>query len=70
MRFAMTARTLARDETEGREPTEMTTRNIQKVTRYRANGDSELSSMVDKIKNLEMGDRSTSSVEKRWGGAV
>jgi large subunit ribosomal protein L17 len=71
MRFAMTARTIARERGEGRELGEMTTRNIEKVTRYRLDGESELEKMVGKISGLEIGERNdVVSDEKRWGGKV
>lgn len=71
MRFAMTARTIARERGEGRELGEMTTRNIEKVTRYRPDGESELEKMVGNISELEIGERNDAvSDEKRWGGKV
>ena len=71
MRFAMTARTVARRRGEGVEINEMTARNIEKVTRYRPNGEKELESMVEKLNKLEVGERSNStSDEKRWGGKI
>jgi hypothetical protein len=65
MRFAMTARTLARLEEEGKEVNEMTQRNVEKVTQFRQGGEDALRDMVEKMKDLEVGDRST-PLEKRW----
>lgn len=71
MRFAMTARTIARDRGEGRKPHEMTARNIDKVTRYRPDGEADLESMVEKIRELEMGERDPAvNDEQRWGGKI
>ncbi|KUJ15619.1 ribosomal protein L17 [Mollisia scopiformis] len=71
MRFAMTARTIAKDRAEGQESTEMTDRNVEKVTRYRPDGEKDLESMVAKLSNLKVGDRSNASTdERRWGGDV
>lgn len=57
MRFAMTARTIARCRGEGKDINEMTQRNIDKVTRFRPSGGSQLESMVNKLNNLEIGAR-------------
>jgi len=57
MRFAMTARTVARIREEGREVDEMTARNIEKVTRYRPKGQKALEEMVKKMKTVRIGDR-------------
>jgi len=71
MRFAMTARTIAACRGEGRDINEMTARNIEKVTRYRQNGEDELETMVEKLSELEVGVRDNAvSSEKRWGGQV
>ncbi|WPH00929.1 Hypothetical protein R9X50_00376300 [Acrodontium crateriforme] len=53
MRFAMTARTIARTRTRGQEINDMTAANIAKVTRFRPNADQELEEMVAKFENLE-----------------
>lgn len=71
MRFALTARTIVRERGEGKEAGEMTARNIDKVTRFRPNGEQELEEMVQKIKDLEMVERvDAGNEEKRWGGKV
>jgi len=69
MRFAITARTIAKREADGIEMNEITARNIEKVTRYRKNGEAELEKMVQKMKGLHMEPRSNATnEEKRWGG--
>lgn len=71
MRFAMTARTLARVEEGGKEVNEMTAKNIMKVTRYRESGEDELRRMVDDLRDLEIEDpKREKGLEKRWGGRV
>lgn len=71
MRFAMTARTIARQRSEGLESNEMTLRNVQKVTRYRQGGKEELEKMVAKMSTLEVKERDdAASEEARWGGKV
>lgn len=71
MRFAMTARTLARQRAEGLGQNEMTSRNVQKVTRYRPEGAKDLETMVEKMGTLEVKERNDSaSKEARWGGTV
>lgn len=51
MRFAMTARTVARCRANGHDLNEMTQRNIEKVTRYRPTGKDDLKEMVENFKN-------------------
>ncbi len=71
MRFAMTARTVAHFRGEGIELNEMTTKNIQKVTRYRKGGEKDFEEMVEKINKLKVGERSNATDdERRWGGDV
>ena len=71
MRFAMTARTIARERGEGMEMNEMTRLNMEKVTRYRPNGKKDLENMVEKMRKLKVGTRNNAvSSEKRWGGSV
>lgn len=64
----MTARTLAKIQAEEREVNDLTARNIDKVTRYRKDGEEALEQMVQKIRHLEVGDRT--APEKRWGGRI
>ena len=52
MRFAMTARILARFRDEGRKVNEVTAANIEKVTRYRPGGKEELEELVSKMEDL------------------
>jgi large subunit ribosomal protein L17 len=75
MRFAMTARTLARQRDlagKGKaEVNEITQKNIDKVTRYREDGEEALEDMVKRIRGLEIQHRGEGSEkEKRWGGKV
>jgi large subunit ribosomal protein L17 len=49
MRFAMTAKTLARLPEE-RKMNEVTAKNVQKVTRFRQNGIEDLRSMIEKMR--------------------
>jgi large subunit ribosomal protein L17 len=71
IRFAMTARTIARERGEGKGLGEMTARNIDKVTRFRPGGEDALEEMVEKVRELEVGERdNASSTERRWGGNV
>lgn len=64
MRFAMTARTLAKLRTEGKPLNELTQRNVDKVTRFRADGANVLEKMVKRMRKLEIGeDRARARVE-------
>lgn len=65
MRFAMTARTVARLEEEGKELNEMTQRNVEKVTQFREGGEDALREMVEKMKGVDIGDRSE-PIKKKW----
>jgi large subunit ribosomal protein L17 len=65
MRFAMTARTVAKLESEGKDLNEMTQRNVEKVTQFREGGKSALREMVGKMKSLGVGDRSQ-PLKKEW----
>jgi len=68
MRFAMTARTLARQRGEGEDVNALTQRNIEKVTRFRQDGEIALENMIENLRDLDVGDREV--VESRWGGKV
>jgi large subunit ribosomal protein L17 len=71
MRFAMTARTVARLREEGKEANDMTLRNVEKVTQFRRGGEAAFESMVKKVGNLKVGARNDAlNAEKRWGGRV
>jgi hypothetical protein len=70
MRFAMTAKTLARIEEEGKEVNDMTAKNIMKVTRYRERGEEELRRMVNDLRDLDIDPKDRSGLEKRWGGKI
>ncbi|KAL1836832.1 hypothetical protein VTJ49DRAFT_4613 [Mycothermus thermophilus] len=56
MRFAMTAAAVARDRALGKEHTELTRKNIAKVTRFRQNGREEFEEMVEKVEGLKLGE--------------
>lgn len=71
MRFAMTARTLARIQEAGQEVNDITAKNIMKVTRYRPDAEGELQRMVADLRDLEIEDpKREKGVEKRWGGKI
>jgi len=65
MRFAMTARTVARLEKEGKELNEMTQRNVEKVTQFREGGQDALRDMVERVKGLTVMGRDE-PIEKKW----
>ncbi|KZF25598.1 50S ribosomal protein L17 [Xylona heveae TC161] len=52
MRFAMTAKTLARVRADNKEVNEITATNIRKVTRFRKNGEEALEKMVRKFEQM------------------
>jgi hypothetical protein len=60
MRFAMTAAAVARDRVLGKGHTDLTRKNIAKVTRYRKEGRDEFEEMVDKIQTLGLAESSSS----------
>ena len=71
MRFAMTARTIARMRGEGEELNAMTEKNIAKVTKFRKDGETALENMVERMRKLSYSERSNANNrEKRWGGRV
>jgi len=51
MRFALTAKTVARCRTEGKDLSELTLKNIKKVTQFRKGGEPELEKMVAQIQS-------------------
>ncbi len=66
MRFAMTAKTIANVREKGNQINDMTAANIQKVTRYRPDGEQDLEEMVRKFETLAMeGDRGVEEVMKK-----
>lgn len=68
MRFAMTARTIAKLRKDGKDINDMTAGNIAKVTRFRKGGEDELEKMVARFENLNAnGDAGVddSAVKKR-----
>ncbi|RKF71872.1 54S ribosomal protein L8, mitochondrial [Golovinomyces cichoracearum] len=71
IRFALTAKTVARLREEGKSINEMTGIYRKKVTRYRPNGELEFEKMVDKLGELELVPRSNAdNKERRWGGQI
>ncbi|GAB7348296.1 hypothetical protein MBLNU459_g6276t1 [Dothideomycetes sp. NU459] len=66
MRFAMTARTIAKTRADGKAINDMTAGNIAKVTRFRKDGDAQLEHMVGRFERLAAeGDRGDDKVVKR-----
>jgi hypothetical protein len=54
MRFAMTAAAVARDRKLGKDHSEITTRNMDKVTRYRKDGKEDFEKMVEQIGKMNL----------------
>lgn len=52
MRFAMTARTLAHLQREGKDVNDITAMNIKKVTRFRKDGEKKLEELVGQLKEV------------------
>ena len=52
MRFAMTAAAIARDRNTRHEHSDLTLKNVEKVTRFRKNGARELEDLVSKVRGL------------------
>jgi hypothetical protein len=50
MRFAMTAAAVARDRANNTESTDLTLRNMAKVTRFRTDGEAKFDAMVEQIR--------------------
>lgn len=66
MRFAMTARTIAKCRAGSKKINDMTAANIAKVTRYRPNADDALEDMVGKFEKLDAaGDLGDTEVKKK-----
>lgn len=55
MRFYMTAAAVARDKELGRPHSDLTRKNMEKVTRYRENGEKEFNDLVGKVSKLGLG---------------
>ena len=53
MRFAITAKTLAKERHSETGVREMTAKNIRKVTQFRPNGEQQLEELVDRLEELE-----------------
>jgi large subunit ribosomal protein L17 len=54
MRFAMTAAAVARDRELGKEHSELTTRNMNKVTRFRKHGKDDFEQLVERVQGLNL----------------
>ena len=54
MRFKMTAAAVARDRKLGKGSTELTERNMEKVTRFRKDGKDDFETMVQRISKLNL----------------
>lgn len=66
MRFALTAKTIARLDERGHEINDMTAANIRKVLRYRPNAESDLEEMIGRFRHLASeGDHGDEEVKKR-----
>jgi large subunit ribosomal protein L17 len=66
MRFAMTARTIAKAQADGKAINDMTAANIHKVTRYRPTAEKDLEEMVGKFAEMEaLGDFGDEEVKKK-----
>ncbi|KAK5021013.1 54S ribosomal protein L8, mitochondrial, partial [Cryomyces antarcticus] len=66
MRFAMTARTIARTRVEGKKINDITASNIAKVTRYREEGEGDLERMVSKFEGmLKEGEKGVEEVRQK-----
>lgn len=59
MRFAMTAAAVARDRELGRAHSELTRRNVAKVTRFRKGGREEFDRMVELTAELDLGEQAS-----------
>jgi hypothetical protein len=63
MRFAMTAATIARDRKFGRNHSDITRMNIQKVTQFREGGMAALEEMVGLLKRTKVSDEEIKAAE-------
>lgn len=54
LRFAMTAATVARDQVIGKPHSDLTHKTVNKVTRYRKNGQEAFEDMVARIKSWKI----------------
>ena len=67
MRFALAAKTVAHCRTHDKKLTDLTTKNIKKVTRFRPGGLDQFEKMVEKMKAL---DKAAEKAEKTARNAV
>jgi large subunit ribosomal protein L17 len=66
MRFMMTARTLARLKKEDKEINEITQKNIEKVTRFRKDGNVVLENVVERMSKMGIMNNDRDAMEKAW----
>ena len=66
MRFMITARTVARFKKEDKEINEMTQKNIEKVTRFRKDGDVAFENMVKRMSKMKILNMDRDAMEKKW----
>lgn len=66
MRFMITARTVARLRKEKKDVNDLTQKNINKVTRFRKDGDAALEDMVKRLSKMSFMGRNRDAMEKRW----
>ncbi|KAK3327821.1 ribosomal protein L17 [Cercophora scortea] len=66
MRFAMTAAVVARDRQLGKGHTDLTAKNIAKVTRYRADGKKALEDLASKIWSMNLDAPAGKSTAASW----
>jgi large subunit ribosomal protein L17 len=62
----LTARTLARLQKEDKEVNDLTAKNIDKVTRFRKDGEAALEEMVKRMSKLEFMKKDRDTMEKKW----
>ena len=67
VRFAMTARALLRQEKEGLPMNELTAKNVQKVTKFRAGGVEELTRAVKELEREQVEDQRREKSAERGG---
>ncbi|KAK0643133.1 ribosomal protein L17 [Cercophora newfieldiana] len=65
MRFAMTAAAVARDRELGKPHTDVTLKNVEKVIRFRKDGQKQLEDMIAKVGSLKLGTSNSAAVESK-----
>ncbi len=66
MRFMLTARTLARLQNDDKEINDITAKNVDKVTRFRKDGEAALEEMVKKMSKMEVMKKDRVAMESKW----